>query len=63
MKRIMIAATAVVAVATTALALSAQGKYQFSELLSGLKEAPQFVATSGTGTFKATINNEGTAIA
>jgi cystathionine beta-lyase family protein involved in aluminum resistance len=63
MKRIMIAATAVLAVATTALAFSAQGRQQFSELLSGLKEAPQIVATSGTGTFKATINTEGTEIA
>ena len=63
MKRITIAATAVLAVATTALALSAQGRHQFSEFLNGLKEAPQIVATSGTGTFKATINNEGTEIA
>ena len=63
MKRFTIAATAVLAVATTALALSAQGRHEFSELLNGLKEAPQIVATSGTGTFKATINTEGTEIA
>ena len=63
MKRLTIAATAILAVATTGLVLSAQGRHQFSEFLNGLKEAPQIVATSGTGTFKATINTEGTEIA
>ena len=62
MKRIMIAATAVLAVATTALAFSDQGGRKFSEFLSGLKEAPQIVATTGTGTFKATISKDGTEI-
>ena len=39
MKRIMIAATAVLAVATTALAFTDEGGRRFSEFLNGYKEA------------------------
>lgn len=62
MKRIMFAATAVLAVGTTALAFSDEGGRKFRELLSGLKEAPAVVSTTGTGTFHATISEDGTAI-
>jgi hypothetical protein len=62
MKRIMIAATAFLAVATTALAFNDQGSRRFREFLSGFKEAPNPIATSATGTFKATINKDATEI-
>jgi len=62
MKRIMIAATAVLAVATTALAFNDQGGRRFREFLNGLKEAAAPVSTTGSGSFKATINKEETEI-
>ena len=46
MKRIMIAAMAVLAVATTALAFSDEGHTRFSEFLNGLKEAPTRLSTT-----------------
>lgn len=63
MKRIATTAATVIAVATTGLIASGdQGPRKFSEVLSGLKEAPAIVATSGTGTFNATLNTDGSAI-
>ena len=62
MKRIMIAATAVLAVATTALAFSDEGGRRFREFLNGYKEAAAPVATTGTGTFRATISKDETEI-
>ena len=62
MKRIFIAATAVLAVATTALAFSDQGGRRFSEFLNGLKEAPAIVSTTGSGTFRASISKDETEI-
>ena len=58
MKRITIAATAVMALATTALAFTAQGQRQFKEFLNGLKESPAIVSTTGTGSFQATISKD-----
>ena len=62
MKRIMLAATAVMAVATTALAFNDEGGRLFREFLNGYKEAPAPVATTGTGTFTATISQDETEI-
>jgi hypothetical protein len=63
MKRIATTAAMAIAVATTGLIASGdQGPRMFSEVLSGLKEAPAIVATSGTGTFKATLNKDGSEI-
>jgi hypothetical protein len=61
MKRIIIGAAVLSAVAGTALAFG-DGERRFSEFLTGLKEAPQIVLTSGTGTFKATIAKDGSSI-
>ena len=58
MKRITIAATAVMALATTALAFTEQGQRQFKEFLTGLKESPAIVSTTATGTFQATISKD-----
>ena len=58
MKRLTIAATAILAVATTAFAFSDEGGRQFRELLNGFKEAPNPLATTATGTFKATISRD-----
>ena len=62
MKRIMFAATAVLAVGTTALAFSDEGGRKFREFLDGFKEAANPVATTGTGTFTATISQDETEI-
>jgi hypothetical protein len=62
MKRIMFAATAVLAVATTALAFNDEGGRMFREFLNGYKEATTVVSTTGTGTFHATISEDGTEI-
>jgi len=63
MKRIATTAAMVVAVAATGLIASGdQGPRKFSEVLSGLKEAPAIVTTSGTGTFNATLNKDGSEI-
>jgi hypothetical protein len=62
MKRIMLAATALLAVGTTALAFSDEGGRKFREFLNGYKEAAAPVSTTGSGTFKATINRDETEI-
>lgn len=63
MKRIATTAAMVVAVAATGLIASGdQGPRKYSEVLSGLKEAPAIVATSGSGTFNATLNQDATQI-
>jgi hypothetical protein len=63
MKRIVTTAAMVIAVATTGLIASGdQRPRRFAEILTGLKEAPAIVTTSGWGTFRATLNREGTAI-
>ena len=56
MKRLTIAATAILAVVTTAFVFSDEGVGQFREFLNGFKEAPNPIATTATGTFKATIS-------
>jgi CHRD domain len=58
MKRLTIAATAILAIATTALAFSDEGGRVFREFLNGFKEAPNPIATTGIGTFKATISQD-----
>ena len=58
MKRLTIAATAILAIATTALAFSDEGGRVFREFLNGFKEAPNPIATTATGTFKATITQD-----
>jgi CHRD domain len=62
MKRITIMAVAVFAIAGTALAVTDDGRRQFSEFLNGVKEATAVVSTTGTGTFRATINQDETEI-
>jgi CHRD domain len=62
MKRITIMAVAVFAIAGTALAFMDDGRRQFSEFLNGVKEATAVVSTTGTGTFRATINQDETEI-
>ena len=62
MKRIIVAGGVVLAVAVSGFAFSDGGSGKFRESLSGLKEAPQIVLTSGTGTFEASISSDGTAI-
>ena len=61
MKRIMMAA-AVLIVAGTGLAFTQEGNRRFNEFLNGFQEATVVVATTATGTFKATINHDETAI-
>jgi len=62
MKRIILATVAVTAVATTAFAISDEGGKKFRELLSGYKEAPAPISTTGNGTFHATISKDETEI-
>jgi hypothetical protein len=62
MKRITIVATVVLAVTATGLAFSAEGGRRFKELLSGYKEAAAPIATTGNGTFEATISKDETEI-
>jgi hypothetical protein len=62
MKRITIAATAVFAIAGTAIGFTSEGNRRFRELLNGFKEAPAVVSTTGTGTLRAEINDDETAI-
>jgi hypothetical protein len=62
MKRIMIVACAVIAVAGSAIAFSGDGSGRFRESLSGLKEAAAIVSTTGTGTFRAVISDDETEI-
>ena len=49
-------------VAATGYAFTDGGSRRFSEFLTGLKEAPAIVSTTGTGTFRATINRDETEI-
>jgi hypothetical protein len=58
----MTAAAIIVAIGGSGYAFTDGGSRRFSEVLTGLKEAPAIVSTSGTGTFRATINREETAI-
>ena len=62
MKRLMMAATAILAATTTAFAFSDEGGRRFREFLNGYKEAAAPIATTGTGTFRATINKDETEI-
>jgi hypothetical protein len=62
MQRITIVATVVLAVTATGLAFSGEGGRRFKELLSGYKEAAAPIATTGNGTFEATISKDETEI-
>ena len=62
MRKITIAATAVFAIAGTAIGFTSEGNRRFREFLDGLKEAPAVVSTTGNGTFRAEINDDETAI-
>lgn len=62
MKRTMLTAVAVVVLAGTAFAFTDEGSRRFREFLDGFKEAPAVVSTTGTGTFRATINRDETEI-
>ena len=63
MRRVIIAAAVVLAAAGTALAVTQEGNRRFNEFLNGFKEAQAIVATTATGTFKATISRDETEIA
>ncbi len=63
MKRITIVAVGLIALAAAAPAFSQEGVRRFNEFLNGLNEAAAVVSTTGTGTFRATINNDETEIA
>jgi hypothetical protein len=62
MKRITLAAAAILAVAGTAFAFTDEGSRRFSEFLNGLNEAAAVVSTTGNGTFRATISKDGSEI-
>ena len=62
MKRLMTGAAIIVAIGGSGYAFTDGGIRRFSEFLTGLKEAPAIVSTTGTGTFQATINQDDTAI-
>ena len=62
MKRFMAIAVALVATAGSGLAFSDDGSH-FKEHLNGLKESPNVVSTTGSGTFEMRINQEETEIA
>jgi len=63
MKRISMAAVAVLAATGTGLAFDGDGgARQFREQLNGLQEAAAVVSTTGVGGFKASINKEETEI-
>lgn len=62
MKRIIMVSVTVLAMAGSALAFSDEGSRKFREFLDGYKEAAAPISTTGTGTFKATINKDETAI-
>jgi hypothetical protein len=62
MKRLTLAAAAVLAVAGTAFAFTDEGGRRFSEFLNGLNEAAAVVSTTGNGTFRATISRDGSEI-
>jgi hypothetical protein len=60
--RITLAGTAIVAVAGSTVVFSGKGQGRFHEFLDGLKEAAAIVSTTGTGTFRAEISDDGTEI-
>ena len=62
MKRATIVATAIFAVAATAFAFTDEGGRRFREFLKGTNEAAAVVSTTGSGTFRATINRDETEI-
>jgi hypothetical protein len=62
MKRIIIVVAVLFAVTATGLAFSGDGDRRFRESLSGYKEAPAPISTSGTGTFEAAISKDETEI-
>jgi hypothetical protein len=62
MKRLMMAATVFLAATATGFAFSDEGGRRFREFLNGYKEAAAPVATTGTGTFRATISRDGSEI-
>ena len=62
MKRFMMVAVALVAMAGSGLAFSDDGNRTFHETLNGLKEAAAVVSTTGSGTFHAEINKDETEI-
>lgn len=63
MKRITIVAVGLIALAAAAPVFSQEGVRRFIEYLNGLNEAAAVVSTTGTGTFRATINSDETEIA
>lgn len=62
MKRITIVVAVLFAVTATGLAFSGDGGRQFREFLTGVKEAAAPIATTGNGTFEATISKDETEI-
>jgi hypothetical protein len=62
MKRLAILTALIVTVGGTGYVFTDGGSRRFSEFLTGLKEAPAIVSTTGTGTFRAVINRDETAI-
>jgi len=62
MKRMLMVATAVVAVAGVGFAFSDDGGPKIREVLSGLKEAAAPVSTTGSGTFEASVSKDGSEI-
>ena len=59
MKRITIVVAVLFAVTATGLAFSGDGGRHFREFLTGVKEAAAPIATTGSGTFEATISTVG----
>jgi CHRD domain-containing protein len=53
---------AIVALLTASVAALGQGFKKISEILTGYEETPSAVSTTGNGTFKATISNDGSRI-
>jgi len=62
MKKTMLTAAGLLACAATGYAFTDEGSRRFSEFLSGLKEAPAVVSTTGNGSFQATVSRDGTEI-
>jgi hypothetical protein len=62
MKKLTLAAAAVLVCGATGYAFTDEGSRRFSELLNGLKEAAAVVSTTGTGTFRAHISKDGSEI-
>ena len=62
MKRMLMVATAVVAVAGVGFAFSDDRGPKIREVLSGLKEAAAPVSTTGSGTFEASVSKDGSEI-